>query len=517
MLFNSQTFIFLFLPLTLLGFFALGRSSPKLAAGWLAAASLFFYGWWNPAYVALLLVSMLCNFAAGTAIARAQARSDAKNGRRLLIAAITANLLLLAYYKYANFFITNFNAATGAGLSLDEIILPLGISFFTFTQIAFLVDSHQGKAREYNLVHYGLFVTYFPHLIAGPILHHGEMMPQFARKEIYRPQYDLIAAGLTLFVIGLAKKVLIADGVSPYVAPVFDAPGAGITLTMFEAWCGALAYTFQLYFDFSGYSDMAIGLSLLFGVRLPVNFHSPYKAASIVDFWRRWHMTLSRFLRDYLYVPLGGNRRGARRRYFSLLLTMLLGGLWHGAGWTFVLWGALHGVYLVINHAWRGLKRKLGHDRRQSTVAGHALACLLTFAAVVAGWVVFRAPDITTAGAILKAMAGFNGLVLPEAWLERSGGFGSALTALGVEFGATPGLPRTGVINWIWLLLLIVWFAPNSQQIMAAAKPALGVPVEAPSRLRWRIGPVAATLTVMLALAVIVNLSRHSEFLYFQF
>jgi len=518
-LFNSHIFIFLFLPLTLVVFFGLGRLNPKLAAGWLAVASLFFYGWWNPAYVALLLGSIVFNFTAGTAIARAQARGDTASGRPLLVFAITANLCLLAYYKYANFFVSNFNAATGAGLSLGEIILPLGISFFTFTQIAFLVDAHQGKAREYNLVHYGLFVTYFPHLIAGPILHHGEMMPQFAQREIYRPQYDLIAAGLTLFVIGLAKKVLIADGVAPYVSPVFDAPAAGITLTMFEAWCGALAYTFQLYFDFSGYSDMAIGLSLLFGVRLPVNFHSPYKAASIVEFWRRWHMTLSRFLRDYLYVPLGGNRRGARRRYFSLLLTMLLGGLWHGAGWTFVLWGALHGGYLVINHAWRALRRKLGHDRRRPTAAGNAAACLLTFAAVVAGWVVFRAPDISTAGAILKAMAGFNGLILPDAWLARSGGLGGLLTAAGIEFGATPGLPRTGVIHWIWLLLLVVWFAPNSQQIMAAANPALGVPAEPGPRLQfqWRIGPASAVLTLGLALAVIVNLSRHSEFLYFQF
>jgi alginate O-acetyltransferase complex protein AlgI len=250
MLFNSQAFIFLFLPLTLLGFFVLGRISMKLAAGWLAAASLFFYGWWSPAYVALLLASILGNFFAGTAISRAHAAGDTRRSRRLLTLAVVANLALLSYYKYANFFIDNFNAIAGTGLSLGEIILPLGISFFTFTQIAFLVDAHQGKAREYNLVHYGLFVTYFPHLIAGPILHHAEMMPQFAQRQIYRPQHDLIAAGLTLFVLGLAKKVLIADGVAPYVAPVFDAPGAGVTLTMLEAWCGALAYTFQLYSTF---------------------------------------------------------------------------------------------------------------------------------------------------------------------------------------------------------------------------------------------------------------------------
>jgi D-alanyl-lipoteichoic acid acyltransferase DltB (MBOAT superfamily) len=516
-LFNSHAFIFLFLPLTLLVFFGLGRISAKLAAGWLAAASLFFYGWWSPAYVALLLASILGNFFAGSAIARAQAGGDARRSKRLLTLAIVANLALLGYYKYANFFVANFNAVSGAGLGFAEVVLPLGISFFTFTQIAFLVDAHQGKAREYNLVHYGLFVTYFPHLIAGPILHHGEMMPQFAQREIYRPQHDLIAAGLTLFVLGLAKKVLIADGVAPYVAPVFDAPGAGVTLTMLEAWCGALAYTFQLYFDFSGYSDMAVGLSLLFGVRLPVNFHSPYKAVNVIDFWRRWHMTLSRFLRDYLYVPLGGNRKSRTRRYTNLLLTMLLGGLWHGAGWTFVLWGALHGIYLVINHGWREFRRRLGHNLHHSTPWGRRAGCLLTFIAVVAGWVLFRAPDVTTAQAILCAMAGFNGLVLPEAWLAKLGAAGSALSAAGIGFGATPALLRTGVLHWIWILLLIVWLAPNTQQIMAAAKPALGVPNEAPTRLRWRVGAPWALLTLVLALAVIVNLGRHSEFLYFQF
>ncbi|MFN9491053.1 MAG: MBOAT family O-acyltransferase [Betaproteobacteria bacterium] len=517
MLFNSHAFIFLFLPLTLLGFFALGRYSMKLAAGWLAAASLFFYGWWSPAYVALLCASILGNFFAGTAIARAHLSGDTARSRRLLKLAIIANLLLLAYYKYANFFISNFNALGGSGLDLGEIILPLGISFFTFTQIAFLVDAHRGKAQEYNLVHYGLFVTYFPHLIAGPILHHGEMMPQFARREIYRPQQDLIAAGLTLFVLGLAKKVLIADGVSPYVAPVFDAPGAGVTLTFLEAWCGALAYTFQLYFDFSGYSDMAVGLSLMFGVRLPVNFQSPYKAVNIIDFWRRWHMTLSRFLRDYLYVPLGGNRKSRARRYINLLVTMLLGGLWHGAGWTFVLWGALHGIYLVINHGWREMRRRLGQDIHRSTPWGRRAGCLLTFIAVVVGWVLFRAPDVETAKAILCAMAGFNGVVLPEAWLSRLGAAAPLLQALGIDFGATPALTRTGVLNWIWVLLLVVWLAPNTQQIMAAAKPALAALAEAPTRLQWRVSLPWALLTLGLLLAVVVNLGRHSEFLYFQF
>jgi alginate O-acetyltransferase complex protein AlgI len=518
MLFNSHVFIFLFLPVTLAGFFALGSVNRRLAAGWLAACSLFFYGWWSPAYVGLLVASFLFNYTMGIAIVRARAAGALRRARWLLASGIAADLLLLGYYKYANFFVDNLAALTGAGLELGQIVLPLGISFFTFTQIAFLVDAWEGKAEEYSLTHYALFVTYFPHLIAGPILHHREMMPQFGLVRTYRPDYDRIAAGLTIFVIGLFKKVMIADGVAPYVAPVFEAPQAGQALTFLEAWCGALAYTFQLYFDFSGYSDMAVGLSLLFGVRLPINFHSPYQAVNIIEFWRRWHMTLSRFLRDYLYFPLGGNRRGPARRYANLVATMVLGGLWHGAGWTFVAWGALHGAYLAVNHAWRALRERLGHDLSRSTRRGRAAGCVLTFAAVVAGWVVFRADSLDTAGAILRAMAGLNGLVLPDVWLARWGGFGAWLAQQGVEFGATPALARTGVVHWIWILLLIVWFAPNTQQIMASAKPALGVPVEsAAARWPWRPAVATAALTAGMALLVLFNLHRHSEFLYFQF
>ncbi|MBI3044334.1 MAG: MBOAT family protein [Betaproteobacteria bacterium] len=518
MLFNSYAFIFFFLPATLLVFFQLGRVNARLAAGWLAAASLFFYGWWNPVYVALLAVSMLFNYRMGIAIARANAARAAWRGKRLLAIAVAANLALLGYYKYANFFLDTVNAALGSSASLGEIILPLGISFFTFTQIAYLADAYEGKAREYSFVHYGLFVTWFPHLIAGPILHHREMMPQFGLAETYRPDYGNIAAGLTIFVIGLFKKVIIADGVAAYVAPVFDAPQAGLTLTFLEAWCGALAYTFQLYFDFSGYSDMAVGLSLLFGIRLPINFHSPYKAANIIEFWRHWHMTLSRFLRDYLYFPLGGNRKGPARRYLNLMATMLLGGLWHGAGWTFVVWGGLHGVYLVINHAWRALRARLGHDLGRSTAWGRAAGCAVTFAAVVAAWVVFRADSLGTAGAILRAMAGLNGMVLPDVWLARWGGFGEWLAQHGVIFGATPALARTGVVHWIWILLAVVWLAPNTQQIMAATRPALGIPADsASSRWQWRPAAASAALVAGMALAVIANLNRHSEFLYFQF
>ncbi len=340
MLFNSYGFIFLFLPVVLLGFYQLGRISHFYAALWLALASLFFYGYWNPAYVGLLLGSIVCNYSFGRWIAQAGIAPVPVRQKQLLIIAITANLALLGYYKYANFFINNLNPVLGTSWNLGNILLPLGISFFTFTQIAFLVDTYQGKVKEYSFTHYALFVTSFPHLIAGPILHHKEMMPQFAKPGSYQINWANIAVGLTIFICGLAKKVLIADHLNEFATPIFNAVGAGGHPMLFEAWVGALAYTLQLYFDFSGYSDMAIGLSLMFNVRLPMNFNSPYKATTIIEFWRRWHMTLSRFLRDYLYIPLGGNRKGKIYRYRNLIITMLLGGLWHGAGWTFLIWGA---------------------------------------------------------------------------------------------------------------------------------------------------------------------------------
>ena len=343
-----HTFLFLDFSRLFFSGFTASRYSHNLAALWLTAASLFFYGWWDVRFVGLLLGSIVFNYGAGYLIG---------NGffnklKLLLTCAIISNLLLLGYFKYANFFIENLNHLAGSALTISEFILPLGISFFTFTQIAFLVDTYQGKVKEYNFIHYALFVTYFPHLIAGPVLHHKEMMPQFKEPSTYFFSYENLLAGLTIFFMGLFKKVVLADGIAEYVGPVFAAPAAGIPLTFLDTWGGALCYTLQLYFDFSGYSDMAIGLSRLFGVTLPLNFHSPYKSVNIIEFWRRWHMTLSHFLRDYLYIPLGGNRKGNVRRHLNLIITMLLGGLWHGAGWTYVLWGGLHGLYLVINHGW---------------------------------------------------------------------------------------------------------------------------------------------------------------------
>ena len=511
MLFNSYAFIFGFLPVTLTGFFLLARWNTAWAAGWLTAASVVFYGYWNVAYVPLLLLSIAGNFYIGTALAAL----PAVRGKPLLTLGIAANLALLAYYKYADFFVANVNAF-GAGISPPGVILPLGISFFTFTQIAFLVDVYQRKAAELRLVHYGLFVTYFPHLIAGPVLHHKEMMPQFAHAKTYRFDWENFAVGLTIFFIGLAKKVLIADGVGEYARPVFEAPGKGIALGAVDAWGGALAYTFQLYFDFSGYSDMAIGLSLMVGVRLPLNFASPYKAASIIDFWRCWHMTLSRFLRDYLYVPLGGNRRGGARRYVNLMLTMVLGGLWHGANWTYVAWGALHGGYLLVNHAWRSVKQRLGLAR-QGGRASRVFAVALTFLSVVIAWVYFRADNLTHANAIVSAMAGANGVFLPYRWLEKLGAAGAWLAAQGVVFQNTHVFGGGAQLNWLLICALITWLAPNTQQLMRGYRPALGVDDGARAGLRWRPAWGWLAATAALATFGILSLNALSEFIYFQF
>jgi D-alanyl-lipoteichoic acid acyltransferase DltB (MBOAT superfamily) len=519
MLFNSYFFLFVFLPVTLAGFFLLARVSHAFAAGWLTFASLFFYAWWNPAYVGLLLVSIVFNYALGMWISRAHARGEAAGKKRLLVVAIAVDLVLLGYYKYANFFLTNVNAVAGTQLSLGEIILPLGISFFTFTQIAFLVDAYQGKVREYNFIHYGLFVTYFPHLIAGPILHHAEMMPQFGKASTYRLQAENIAVGLTIFVIGLFKKVILADGIAVYVAPLYNLPGAGITPTFLEAWAGVVAYSLQLYFDFSGYSDMAIGLSRLFGVKLPLNFHSPYKAVNIADLWNRWHMTLSRFLRDYLFLPLGGQRKSAARRYYALFVTFLLCGLWHGAGWTYVVFGALHGAYLVIYQMWRLARRRGGRHHEAPACWGIALGVLLTYACWLVGLAFFRSETLPGAFGLLAGMAGLNGFALPDMWLAKWGAAGQWLQSAGLEFSQSRGLVTGGLVNWIVILLGIAWFAPNTQQIMARFEPAIAMPkdLQPAVRLAWRPTALAAVIVAVAGLVAIFNLHQKSEFLYFQF
>ena len=521
MLFNSYAFILGFLPVTFCLFFVLARTSHKAAAAWLMLASLFFYGWWSPKYILLLLFSILLNFGTGTNIQRLIRSGQPRRAKSMLACGITVNLLLLGYFKYAHFFVDNLNHVFATDWMIAEIILPLGISFYTFTQIAYLVDAARGKVSEYNLVHYALFVTYFPHLIAGPILHHAEMMPQFSRPETYTVRWSNIAVGLTIFFIGLFKKTVLADGIAPHSTTVFDAAAAGAALPLLDAWGGALAYTLRLYFDFSGYCDMAIGLSRLFGINLPLNFNSPYKAENISDFWRRWHMTLSRFLRDYLYIPLGGNRKGAPRRYLNLMVTMLLGGLWHGANWTFIIWGGLHGLYLVVLHAWQAFRRRLGLDRRANTRGGRIAAQGVTFLAVVVAWVFFRAASMDAALVVLKGMLGLNGMQMPFKWLSKWGAVGEWLSLHGVRFQDSATFAGTPLLKWIALGQAIVWFAPNTQQIMERFDPALDYRPEArPSLpwLRWQPTIWWALATVAVAFYGMLYISRgFSEFIYFQF
>jgi D-alanyl-lipoteichoic acid acyltransferase DltB (MBOAT superfamily) len=453
MLFNSGIFLFAFLPVALAGYFLVLKLAGKLPSQlWLFAASLFFYGWWNPAYLVLILASMGFNYLIG---GRLQTRRE----KPLLVLGLAANLLVLGYYKYTAFFISNVNVLGGTSFDIPHIILPLGISFFTFQKIAFLVDCYKREVpREQNWINFGLFISFFPQLIAGPIVHHKEMMPQFDKPKSFSA--ESLAVGLCLLTIGLFKKTIIADALDVYVTPLFAA-AALRPLHFVEAWAAMLTYTFQIYFDFSGYSDMALGLGKMFGVRLPVNFFSPYKSENIIAFWRRWHMTLSRFLRDYLYIPLGGNRKGPLRRYFNLFATMLLGGFWHGAQWSFLIWGGLHGAYLIINHLWHHYRPALIYPAMMPWMGR-----VITFLAVAAAWVFFRAESARSALSVLASLTHVHDLdgLSP---LQVLVGPKNPLRAM---FGAAPA-NRLGLI--LLLCFIVCWAFPNSIEIMRRGKPAI--------------------------------------------
>ncbi len=520
----------MFLPITLIGFFLLGkRGLNRLAVSWLVCCSFFFYSWWNPAYLGLLLCSILFNYTVGFALSRSN--QIGKRRKWLLAVGITANVGLLAYYKYTNFFVNEVDRVFSVDWQLVPIMLPLAISFFTFQQIAYLVDAHRGETHEYSFLHYCLFVTYFPQLIAGPIVHHKEMLPQFADKRIYLFSYAQLSIGVTIFTLGLFKMVVLADGVAKYATPVFDAVSHGVDLTIFEAWGGAIAYTLQLYFDFSGYSDMAIGLAAMIGVTLPLNFFSPYKSLNIIEFWRRWHITLSRFLKDYLYIPLGGNQYGRFRRYINIMIVMLLGGLWHGANWTFVIWGGLHGFYIIVNHCWRFLQSRRCEGKTGSTCyINRLMARGLTLSAVIVAWVFFRAENLNDAFRIVVAMFGGNGISLFPGMMERMGLQESMLMAYGIVF---KGPFCNGLLNWYWgggiifVLLLLVLFAPNTYQIMRKYNPAFfiyqGQPEVADGEnnmMSWKFNVNYAVVTgLLLACSLIVIGAKQdiSEFIYFQF
>ena len=503
MLFNSLEYIFLFLPVVVVVYFLINHYQlPVVAKAWLVLASFVFYCRLVPVFGVLLLVSILVNYSFGRWINRHH-----KHAGLVLAVAVALNLSALGYFKYANFFVDNLAALTGWPLSLAKIVLPLGISFFTFTQIAYLVDVYRRIAHEYSLVHYFLFVTYFPHLVAGPILHHKEMMPQFADSKNFPVNWENIFSGLFIFSVGLFKKVIVADQFALWANAGF---GSGRELLFHEAWITSLSYTLQIYFDFSGYTDMAIGASLMLNIKLPLNFNSPYKAVNIQDFWQRWHMTLSRWLRDYVYIPLGGNRHGKYRTYLNLAITFLLGGLWHGANWTFVIWGALHGAATAIHKYWRD----------SGWVMPKLLGWFVTFMFINVTWVFFAADQFSDATRILRGMAGLNGAgalslaALQDVWsLAYFGSIAGNRAEIGASVDAMTvnGLNNSAALYWTalpWLALWlsIAWLLANSMELVSrhANKPVLP--------LVWMGLAMAIPLFVLVFLS-----SRITEFIYFNF
>jgi len=508
MLFHDPIFLFLFLPLTICISLLLRRFSKQEAVViFLSLASLVFYGYWNPNAIPVLLGSIFFNYFLGQHLS---ADANQKKARSLLVSGIVANLGLLAGFKYLGMLTETAGFIFGHEISAPKFELPLGISFFTFLQIAYLVDASRGQASETHFPRYFLFVTFFPHLIAGPLVHHRELMPQFVRNLGH--VWENLAIGLTIFGIGLFKKLVLADHVGTWYDSLFNGAAAGIVPSLIDSWVGALSFSLVIYFDFSAYSDMAIGLSKIFGIRLPENFNSPYKATSIIDFWRRWHMTLSRFLRDYLYVPLGGNRCGQIRRYLNLMLVMLLAGLWHGASWKFVVWGGQHGIYLLINHSWR----------KVTSVRLYKPLCIgITFLAVTFAWVPFRADTFQTAMTVFEGMVGLHGVILPAHYREvLPYSLSLWMISHGVTFGATLVYGGGTQLVILGVLMMIVWFLPNTHQIATDFKHTLGSDAPLVTRpLRWKpAGSFAIGMGIVGAyLMLLATQGKAGEFIYFQF
>jgi alginate O-acetyltransferase complex protein AlgI len=506
MLFNSIEFIFVFLPAAVAIHFGLARWSIAAAVVGTTVSSLVFYMWWNPPYVALPIASIAANFW----LARVMAAVEKVPARHLLIAGIVANVLVLAYYKYADFLL-----AVVHGTKAAPPNVPLALSFTTFVQIAFLVDVYRRRI-PLDFARYSLFVSFFPHLIAGPIVRWNNLGRQLNDVSRFRLDWNNIALGLTIFTFGLAKKVLIADRLSPHIAPVFDAAAMGEPVTAVAAWGAALAFTGQIYFDFSGYSDMAIGLGLLFNFRLPLNFAAPLRSTSLIDFWRRWHITLSQFLRDYIYGPLTFGRPATWWRATAVMLTMVLAGVWHGAGWTFVIWGAYHGALLLVNAAWQQAVPAWG----QSTRAGQAMGWLLTFTAFTVGAAFFRAADIDASRHLLTAMIGLGNAPVPESltlpwdrWAISRGYFSEHFARY--WFGTT-----WSMVAMVWTIgaLAIALLMPDTMEFVGYKEG------EAQSDWRrnvgvlaWRPSLLAAGVVIILFFEVFSRLGEVSEFLYYQF
>jgi alginate O-acetyltransferase complex protein AlgI len=520
MLFNSQEFLFGFLPITLAVFYLLGMRSRAWAIRWLILASLVFYGWWRPLNVAIIAPSIIINFALARALLHLGAdERQRRTARVMLVLGILFNVCFLGVFKYTDFALGALNDTFGTNFALQHIILPLGISFITFQKIAFLVDVHAGRVRAFTLREYCTFVLFFPQLIAGPIVHYREMMPQFAAAPC-RLEAENVTVGLTLLVFGLFKKVVLADNIARYVTPVYEHSATVGGTSLLPAWIAAIGFTLQIYFDFSGYTDMALGLARFVGIRLPPNFNSPLQASSIVDYWLRWHMTLTRFLTAYIYNPLAltltrrrlaagkpafGGRRTTPGAFVSLLmfptiLTMFISGLWHGAGYGFVVWGLLHGVYLTINHGWRVISARLWQDRVRYERVMLPVGWALTFLAATGAMVFFRATTIASAMDLVRGLAGLHGATVPA---------GSRHEVLGALMWGVP-------------LLVIALACPNTLQILARYEPALGVRPEAGGRLlggllAWRASLPWAIAVSAVAGLTIVSMRGAGEFLYWQF
>ena len=514
MLFSSWNFLVYFLPSAVLGFYLIPTAWEFVRKAWLIAASFVFYGCWKLEYVPLLAGSILVNFAVAEAIVRCHRK---RPSTFLLTGGIATNLILLGYFKYTNFAVHFLGFLTHRDLGQFNIILPLAISFFTFTQISYLVDVYRDRHVHYRFLDYSLFVSFFPHLIAGPIVRHWEIIPQFAQAS-FRVNRDNFGIGMTLFLFGLFKKFY-ADSATLYADTVYDGAAAGLALSSFEAWVGTICFALQIYFDFSSYSDMAIGLARMFGVKFPYNFDSPYRASSIIAFWERWHRTLTRFLREYVYFSLGGNRRGYLRQNVNIMATMLLSGLWHGAGWTFILWGAIHGTYIVANHLGR-----LGLEKMNWTlkhVGWRMAGVVLTFGLVTLAWTLFRAPSLPVAGRVLGPMLGIGGFSFPQQWVNPSKHAGHFLSSLGCRFIHTDALQfkhYDSALETIGILLLICWAFPNTQQLLYRYQPILE-PVPRPPRLQIRLGFWTGIVLGFLAYLILRNsyVSEPSPFIYFNF
>ncbi|MBL4800641.1 MAG: MBOAT family protein [Emcibacter sp.] len=505
MVFSSLEFIYLFLPPVLFIFLVLRHFQwEKGIIWWLIISSLAFYAWWSPLHLVLLLISVGANYALHRLMLKRKSKS-------LLTVGIVANLATLGYFKYADFMVLNFNLMTGAETPMLNIVLPLAISFFTFQQIAFLYDTYIGEISDCDFAKYCLFVVFFPQLIAGPIVMQKQTIPQFKMAVFQKRIFVNLSVGSTLFIIGLFKKIVLADGVAPFATAVFSLAETGEVVPMEAAWMGIVAYSFQIYFDFSGYCDMALGLARMFGIRLPLNFNSPYKALNIVDFWSRWHMTLSIFLRNFLYIPMGGNRKGPVRRYVNLAATMLLGGLWHGASWNFVFWGLLHGFYLSVNHAWGSLISGREGLNILPPVVSRFLARSVTLLSVMVAWVFFRAETFTGAGAMLEGMFGLSEYPNMKLWANI--------------------LTDTGLF-WIGTTILtmgVLW-VPNSVEIVSNYRPvtnarsfikkAVGLSFILREKIQWRPSAQWSSVLFVVGLVSLIQIYRLvelTEFIYFNF